>query len=190
MAEVCCGGTTGMPIGGHYPGCPNAVPVEGDRERQRETIWAAQHDVSCDDGAPHPWTAHMPWDEPDDERAAIEEADAIIGALAGVSLTGSGLDVERLARALWNLNPKLYSRHGKGTSEWSIRDAATLAREYAALSGESGEPNPYYDHADAPPWLREDGVGESGEPKEPNPHRVDSDGFCFACNCANARVNA
>lgn len=80
---------------------------------------------------------------------------------AADSLTGSGLDVERLARAML-------------ATEWfglpvnAHEAAAEIAREYAALSGESGDWGDSYcahgsieDHR-----AYEASLGESGEPKE------------------------
>lgn len=61
---------------------------------------------------------------------------------------GSDLDVERLARALSGVNPKLYSRDGKGISEWSIRDAEALAVAYAAV----GDADPPGYRENRAPW--------------------------------------
>jgi hypothetical protein len=65
-------------------------------------------------------------------------AGIIIDSLAGVSLTGSGLDVERLARAQVRSGIDTFL---PGEERWiSANEAqAAIAREYAALHGESGE---------------------------------------------------
>ena len=90
-----------------------AVPVEGDRERLAALMESRLGDALDGYGDPHAW--------------ALLLADDILRA--GVSLTGSGLDVERLARAMALLD------------DTDRPSARLIAREYAALSGESGEPN-------------------------------------------------
>jgi hypothetical protein len=47
----------------------------------RVIVWSAQHDATCDDGMPHSWTEHLPWDDVRTEEDAAKEADAIIHAL-------------------------------------------------------------------------------------------------------------
>ena len=47
----------------------------------QQAVWKADHDLTCDDGEPHEWTEHLPWDTPDDEAFAAEWADAVIAAV-------------------------------------------------------------------------------------------------------------
>jgi len=49
----------------------------------QQAVWKAVHDLTCDEGGPHEWTAHLPWDGPDAERDAEAWADAIIAAVRG-----------------------------------------------------------------------------------------------------------
>lgn len=66
----------------------------------------------------------------------------------GVSLTGSGLDVERLATAIWNaISAEPHQEHESGDcGVCDVRrdvlrvDAASIAREYGDYLVESGEP--------------------------------------------------
>jgi len=83
-----------------------AVPVEGDRERLAALL-----------------TDYVP------AHALRQCAEHLLRA--GVSPTGSGLDVERLARAMTEAAPSRPGIHA---------EAEAIAHEYAALSGESGEP--------------------------------------------------
>jgi hypothetical protein len=76
----------------------------------REAVWGAQHDATCDDGKPHPWSDHLPWDDVRTEQDAITEADAIIAAVR--PLLASSDDV-----AAWPT-----------TAESRERNAASLAR--------------------------------------------------------------
>ena len=98
-----------------------AVPVEGDRERLADFIRRAE---ACDS---------MP------SLAAYQALVTDLIEWAGVSLTGSGLDVERLARAQVRSGIDTFL---PGEDRWiSANEAqAAIAREYATLSGESGEP--------------------------------------------------
>jgi len=91
-----------------------AVPVEGDRERLAALL-----------------TDYVP------AHALRQCAEHLLRA--GVSLTGSGLDVERLARAQVRSGIDTFL---PGEDRWiSANEAqAAIAREYVALSGESGEP--------------------------------------------------
>jgi hypothetical protein len=69
-------------------------------KRLREAVWSAQHDATCDDGEPHPWTDHLPWDEAETERAAIAEADAIIDALMPARVAAPSDDLRAKAETL------------------------------------------------------------------------------------------
>jgi hypothetical protein len=165
-----------------------AVPVDGDRERLA---------ALSDEASPGPWVIErgsIAWTIRERAGGAqvgnvvCDEDAAFIVALvnafrAGVSLTGSGLDRERLAALLADIFPEVHQnrwpftvedvadaliRAGVSTGDerldverlaraqvrsgidtflpgedrWiSANEAqAAIAREYAALSGESGEP--------------------------------------------------
>lgn len=142
-----------------------AVPVEGDRERPYTAEIGANALVRRADGSLINFGDALY--HPD----YVAEARAYA---AGVSLTGSGLDVERLARAQVRSGIDTFL---PGEDRWiSANEAqAAIAREYAAISGESGE-RARVRAAQANAGLRTladepsdptfpDRVGESGEPK-------------------------
>lgn len=66
----------------------------------RAVVWSAQHDVTCDDGEPHPWTDHLPWDDAETEAAAIVEADAIIRSIRAALAAPALPSEEELAEAI------------------------------------------------------------------------------------------
>jgi hypothetical protein len=49
---------------------------------RREVVFAILHDDTCGETPAHPWTEHLPWDEPEDEPNANALADKLITALA------------------------------------------------------------------------------------------------------------
>lgn len=89
----------------------------------------------------------------------------------------AALDVERLARVMeqhaWDIDcggqcaPQLareYAALGAEAETPEVRGGftldgyygdASLREKHAAALAEAETPNPYYDHSDAPPWLRE-----------------------------------
>ena len=124
-----------------------AVPVEGDRERLAALLTdyvpahalrqCAEHllraGVSLTGSGPHDHESR------ESLLHRIELLTADLAASEARSLTGSGLDVERLARAQVRSGIDTFL---PGEDRWiSANEAqAAIAREYVALSGESGEP--------------------------------------------------
>lgn len=110
-----------------------AVPPEGLRER----VWAAQHDTSCSEGTPHEWTAHLPWDSPEDEADAIREADAIIAAI-GAAVPPEGLrEAAQAVVAAW-----VDDESGMATFDPEVIDdlrRALDADEFARTAALSGD---------------------------------------------------
>jgi len=115
-----------------------AVPVEGDRERLAALMEGRLGDALDGYGDPHAW--------------ALLLADDILRA--GVSLTGSGL---REAVIYGYQRGEADERYGRGHREELAAD------NFAALSGESGEPT--YEAVLAAMVAHDEGTGESGEPK-------------------------
>jgi hypothetical protein len=145
----------------HWPGQPRcevcgmdqAVPAADDRERLRERVWSAQHDLSCSEMPPHPWTDHLPWDAPEDEQDAIREADAIIEAVrAGVSpSTGDAEhalhfdpDCEECA---YLARPTRETLGSPPTGDASLREAAQRVSDKASVIARGGA---------SPRWVVDD----------------------------------
>jgi hypothetical protein len=163
-----------------------AVPVEGDRERQHPVLPGGTFEFREGIGQ-IVYVARDSEDRRTTTFVAEVHGNAVDHArlLAGVSLTGSGLDVERLARAQVRSGIDTFL---PGEDRWiSANEAqAAIAREYAALSGESGEPkgderHGMHHHRACPVdgcsyrpdrWNDDHAfslppqIGESGEPKE------------------------
>jgi hypothetical protein len=135
------------------PARHQAVPAADDRERLRERVWSAQHDLSCSEMPPHPWTDHLPWDAPEDEQDAIREADAIIEAVrAGVSpSTGDAEhalhfdpDCEECA---YLARPTRETLGSPPTGDASLREAAQRVSDKASVIARGGA---------SPRWVVDD----------------------------------
>ena len=115
-----------------------------DQSELREFVFDILHRNTCDDGEPHPWTDHLPWDDPEDEPNSIALADELIAALGSVSP-----DVNRLALALHEQR-KTGRLTGCGWRFASVvdgevlcpcpADAYALAHRYSALAFEDPDP--------------------------------------------------
>jgi hypothetical protein len=127
----------------HWPGQPRcevcgmdqAVPAADDRERLRERVWSAQHDLSCSEMPPHPWTDHLPWDAPEDEQDAIREADAIIEAVRAVVSPSTGDASLREAAQRVSDKASVIARGG-ASPRWVVDDAT-----FSALRAVLGSPS-------------------------------------------------
>jgi hypothetical protein len=113
-----------------------AVPAADDRERLRERVWSAQHDLSCSEMPPHPWTDHLPWDAPEDEQDAIREADAIIEAVrAGVSPSTGDASLREAAQRVSD-KASVIARGG-ASPRWVVDDATFSALRAALSTGDA-----------------------------------------------------
>jgi hypothetical protein len=105
-----------------------------DRERLARIVHAA----SVEAYNQRRW-AQAPW--PDDLYEFV--ADYLLRA--GVSLTGSGLDVDRLVQAFHDFDhpamPDCEIRSSPTRERYCAWKVRGVLDQYAALSGESGEPN-------------------------------------------------
>lgn len=123
-----------------------AVPVEGDRERLATLLdsWLLDADATADAllraGVSLTGSArHSPYECAVEHRIQTISGEHLTDDNCRLcSLTGSGLDVERLARAQVRSGIDTFL---PGEDRWiSANEAqAAIAREYAALSGESGD---------------------------------------------------
>jgi hypothetical protein len=128
----------------HWPGQPRcevcgmdqAVPAADDRERLRERVWSAQHDLSCSEMPPHPWTDHLPWDAPEDEQDAIREADAIIEAVRAVVSPSTGDASLREAAQRVSDKASVIARGG-ASPRWVVDDATFSALRAALSTGDA-----------------------------------------------------
>lgn len=72
---------------------------------------------------------------------------------AGASLTGSGLDVERLARAIRGAALGAVPADDGPMPDWYRAYAADVAREYAALSGDTTSETDGFVDREPPDWV-------------------------------------